>query len=141
MTDDRQASGIIGINPPLNWAEIRSFHADLEKALGKNFYTVMALSQTKKTEDTEEGTVTRITSDMAEVYEEGARNTETFLLLLAKKFGKTHDLTGEVLIVEPQCEQEFSLYDNRDASRFTFKDGKLMRQYPVLSWGPAEEYK
>lgn len=138
MSDDRMASGIIKIEPPLNWAEIRRFHDLIEKT--KKYY-VMSLSMTSRTEHTDEGEYKIVTSNMAEVYEEGARGVEEFLLALGKMFAKTHKLTGAVTVIEPQCEQYFNEGQTQDAIRYIFEGGKLMRQYPVISWGKAQEYK
>lgn len=138
MSDDRMASGIIKIDPPLNWAEIRQFNDWITK---NKRYFVMALSLTTRTEHTDEGEYKIVTSNMAETYEEGARGAEEFLMELGKQFSKTHNLTGEIIVIEPQCEQDFRLDNNRDATRYTFEGGKLMRQYPVISWGAKEEFK
>lgn len=138
MSDDRMANGIIKIEPPLNWGEIRQFQEWVNKSRS---YFVMALSLTSRVENDDRGEYKIVTSNMAECYEEGARGVEEFLMELGKMFAKTHELTGEVIVIEPQCEQDFNTGPNRDATRYTFEGGKLMRQYPVISWGIAEEFK
>lgn len=138
MSNSNKVHGTIKIEPPLNYGEIRMVNEGVKKAT-RNGYTVLALSQTSHTEDTEEGQFTKITSNMVEVYGEGEYGVVEFLKELAKH-GKTHEFIGEITVVDEDA--EYIDYNSKDeARRYFIRDGKLIRQVPEIIWGNEEEVK